>query len=87
MIKDDEVDEDLYYCVDGVDDDDVDMDVYYIVIVIDGYGKDHDSDSDDYYYDHDACNDYYIDVYANCVMDIYHVIRRLDYAFVLVEES
>ena len=30
------------------------MDVYDIVIVIDGYGKDHDIDSDDYCYDHDA---------------------------------
>ena len=63
------------------------MDVYDIVIVCDGYCKDHDIDSDDYCYDHDAWNDYYIDVYANCVMDIYHVIRHLDYAFVLVEES
>ena len=34
--------------------DDVDMDVYDIVIVIDGYGKDQDIDSDDYCYDHDA---------------------------------
>jgi len=53
LIKDDEVDEDLYYCGDG-DDDDVDMDVYDIVIVCDGYCKDHDIDSDDYCYDHDA---------------------------------
>jgi hypothetical protein len=60
---------------------------YDIDIVSDGYDEDHDVDSDDYYYDHDACNDNYIDVYANCVMDIYHFIRRLDYAFVLAEES